>query len=163
MMCAEGKGVFLPRFVTWDPDLDLWVKLRELQETRKGGFVPRAPESGNGLQSAESAGLSCFTHRRWYDGGTAIRGGGNDSCETTGEQGTALVVRKWGELLGPAASQGVAPGPGWADGGTGCTGAAEPSLCSRRHSSSALLLCLPLRRLAVEVAPVGVGQTFCCF
>lgn len=100
----------------WDPDLDLWVKLRELQETRKGGFVPRAPESGSGLQSAESAGLSCFTHRRWYDGGTAIRVGGNDSCETTGEQGTGLVVRKWGELLGPAASQGIVPGPGWADG-----------------------------------------------
>lgn len=63
--------LFLPRFVTWDPDLDLWVKQRELQETQRGLCTQR-PQSGSGLQSAELAGLSCFTHRRWYDGGTAI-------------------------------------------------------------------------------------------
>lgn len=124
MRWAEGKGVFLLRFDTWDPDLNLWVKpTRELQEKGKGAFVLRDPESGSGLQSAESAGLPCFTHRRWYDGGTAIRSGRNYSCGTTGAQGTGLVVKKWGELLGPAASQGVAHNPGWADGGIGSCGA----------------------------------------
>lgn len=37
------------------------------------------------------------------------------------------MVRRWGELPDPGASQGVARGPGRADGGTGCPGAAEPS------------------------------------
>lgn len=46
------------------------------------------------------------------------------------------MMRKWGELPDPGASQGVAHGPGRADGGTGCTGAAEPSPLHREMETT---------------------------
>lgn len=89
---------------TWDPDLDLWLKLRKLQETQRQRVLcyPEAPTTQVGYSW-----LGCLGLPKGICTMMALLCGVKEviAVGTTGEQGTGLVVRKWDLLPCPAASQ----------------------------------------------------------